>query len=284
MFPASESSTAPGPMLPAPYRVARRRRETRDTWTLELTPAHGDGLGAFAPGQFAMLYGFGVGESPISVSGTRADRLAHTIRSVGAVSAALCAARRGDMVGVRGPFGSRWPLAEIEGADVVVVAGGLGLAPLRPAIHELVAHRGRYGNMALLYGGRSPRELLYARELERWRGRLDLDVDVRVTVDSAGRGWRGRVGLVTALIADARFDPAEAVALVVGPEVMMRFTVAALLQRGLAPDRIWVSLERNMKCAIGHCGHCQLGPMFVCKDGPVFRYDRVEPLLGVRQL
>jgi NAD(P)H-flavin reductase len=233
-----------------------------------------------------MLYAFGVGEAPISVSAVEdgAERLVHTIRDVGTVTGALCRARRGEAVGVRGPFGTSWPLPEAQGADLVIVAGGIGLAPLRPVLHEAVAHRERYGDVALLYGGRSPRELLYRSELERWRGRLDVELDVQVTVDGAGSDWRGRVGVVTELMPHARFDPDHAVAMVCGPEVMMRFAVAALLERGLPPERIWISMERSMRCAIGHCGHCMLGPAFICKDGPVLRYDRIGPFAAVRRL
>jgi NAD(P)H-flavin reductase len=265
-------------MVPVSYRVARRRRETYDSWTLELEPVHA-ALDPLAPGQFAMLYAFGKGEVPISVS--RLPQV-HTIRAVGTVSAALCELRRGDVLGVRGPFGTAWPVEAAEGADVVVLAGGIGLAPLRPAIDHVLAHRERYGNVVVLYGGRSPKELLYTAELERWRGRFD--VEVGVTVDQADAGWLGRVGVVTTLIADATFDPDQTVAMLCGPEVMMRFAVVALQERGIPPETIFVSLERSMKCAIRLCGHCQLGPEFICHDGPVFTWDRVEPLLRVREL
>jgi NAD(P)H-flavin reductase len=269
----------PGAMVPTPLRVARRRRETHDTWTLELETAAGDGPAGFAPGQFAMLYAFGKGEVPISIS---ALPLVHTVRAVGAATSAICALEPGEVVGARGPFGSAWPLAEAEGRDVVVVAGGIGLAPLRPVVHHLLEHRERHGNVVVLYGGRAPAELLYTDEVAGWRARFD--VEVGVTVDRGDADWRGRVGVVTTLIPRAGFDPDNAVAMVCGPEVMMRFAVAALRERGVAAERIFVSLERSMKCAIGLCGHCQLGPAFMCKDGPVFRWDAVEPLLKVREL
>jgi NAD(P)H-flavin reductase len=270
--------------LPVPFRVTDKRRETHDTWTLRLEPAGEGTVAPFAPGQFAMLYAFGAGEVPISVSRLPGDDgvLVHTIREVGAVSAALCAAPVGNVIGVRGPFGVAWPVAEAQGRDVVLVAGGIGLAPLRPVIHELLARRDRYGQLSVLYGGRSPRELLYGDELERWAQRPD--VAVGVTVDAADGGWQGRVGVVTRLIPGARFDPARTIAMMCGPEVMMRFAAVALRDRGLGDDAIWVSLERSMKCAVGHCGHCQLGPLFVCKDGPVFRRDTVEPLMRVAEL
>ena len=270
---------------PAPYRVVDRRRETADTWTLELEPADGRRLEPFSPGQFAMLYAFGAGEVPISLSAMGDDgRLVHTIRAVGAVSSALCATEPGHTIGARGPFGTAWPVeaAEAEGADLVIVAGGLGLPPVRPVIHHAIAHRERFGEVSILYGGRSPAELVHRSEVEVWEGREDLDA--QVIVDSAGSDWRGRVGLVTKLVERARFDPAKALAMIVGPELMMRFTVAALMDRGVPADRIYVSLERSMKCATAHCGHCMIGPEFVCKDGPVFPYARVEGWLGVRRL
>ena len=270
--------------LPLPHRVTDKHRETHDTWTLRLQPLEGPATAPFAPGQFAMLYAFGAGEAPISVSavGQRDGALVHTVRAVGAVTRALCAARTGDVVGVRGPFGAPWPVAEAQGRDVVVVAGGIGLAPLRPVIHELLSRPERYGEVSVLYGGRSPRELLYVGELEQWGGRSG--VAVGVTVDAADDGWRGRIGVVTRLVAAARFDPGRTVAMMCGPEVMMRFTAAALRDRGVGDDAIWMSLERSMKCAVGHCGHCQLGPLFVCKDGPVFPGDVIEPLMRVAEL
>lgn len=277
----AEHARAAGTTVPRPFRVARRRRETRDTWTLALEPVAGASI-AVAPGQFTMLSAFGVGEAPISVSGDPAGPLVHTVRAVGAVTDAICAARPGAVLGVRGPFGNAWPLDEAAGADVVVVAGGIGLAPLRPAVHELLRRRGAFGVVAVLYGSRTPRDLLYRRELERWRGRFDLQVDV--TVDAGDRGWRGNVGVVTKLVAGARFEPPSTVALVCGPELMMRFAAAALLERGVPADRIHLSMERTMRCGVGHCGHCQLGPTLICRDGPVYRYDRLAPLLEVREL
>jgi NAD(P)H-flavin reductase len=282
--PALEAPPARVTLAPLPYRVVARRRETADTWTLELEPAGDTGLPTFSPGQFAMLYAFGAGEAPISVSGHDAASgvLTHTVRAVGPVTDALCAAEPGAQIGVRGPYGTSWPLTAAEGGDVVIVAGGLGLPPLRPAVEHVLARRERYGRVTLVYGARSPDDLVHRPDLERWRSRLDADVEV--TVDTAGRDWRGRVGVVTTLIPRASFDPRGSVALVVGPEVMMRFTVAALRDRGMPPERIHVSLERSMHCAVGLCGHCMLGPDFVCKDGPVFPYARVERWLGVARL
>lgn len=270
------------PMIPRIARVRRRRRDAPQVWTLEIEPEDGAG-DIYAPGQFNMLTAFGVGEVPISLSGDPASgRLVHTIRAVGAVSAALAKLTPGEPLGLRGPFGTGWPVEEAEGRDVVIAAGGLGLAPLRPAIYRLLAERDRYGRVVLLYGTRSPDDILFRRELESWRRRLDIDV--QVTVDHAGPGWRGHVGVVTTLMPRAEFDPADTVAMICGPEVMMRFAVAALRDAGIAEDRLYLSMERNMKCAVGFCGHCQFGPSFVCKDGPVFAYPRISPLLGLKEV
>jgi anaerobic sulfite reductase subunit B len=266
-------------MAPRPFAVTRRRKETEDTWTLELEPGGGEPL-SVAPGQFTMLYAFGIGEVPISVSGDVEGPLVHTVRAVGAVSQAICGAKRGAVLGVRGPFGNAWPVEAALGGDAIVIAGGIGLAPLRPVVYELLRHRGELGEAVLLYGSRRPAELLYTRELERWRKRLQVDV----TVDAADSSWTGKVGFVAKLVASARFDPAAASAFICGPEIMMRTSVDALLERGVAPDRIYVSMERNMQCGVGHCGHCQLGPTMICRDGPVYRWDEVEALMKVREL
>ncbi len=271
---------ASDPMMPMPHRVERLRTETDDTFTLEMEPTGGRSRFSFAPGQFNMLYVFGVGEVPISISGDPVGLkpLQHTTRVVGAVTKAMRRLKRGDVIGVRGPFGSHWPIEDATGRDLVIAAGGIGLAPLRPALYYLMAHREEYRRIVLLYGTRTPEDILYRRELERWRGKFDLEI--YVTVDRASGSWRGNVGVVTTLISRAPFDPTNAAALVCGPEVMMRFTVMELRKRGVASDCIYVSMERNMKCAVGFCGHCQYGPQFICKDGPVFRFDRIEPIFG----
>ncbi|MCG8457343.1 MAG: FAD/NAD(P)-binding protein [Holophagales bacterium] len=265
-----------------PFRVTAKKLETADTWTLRLTPVDGDDL-PFEAGQFTMVSVFGVGEAPISISGDPASPsvLVHTARAVGAVTRAITAARRGDVLGIRGPYGSRWPVEQAEGCDLVVIAGGIGLAPLRPAIHQILSRRRRYGRVILLYGARTPQDLLYRKELETWRGRFDLNVEV--TVDAAGRDWFGHVGVVTKLIPPA-FDRHHTLAMVCGPEIMMRFSAQALLGRGLPPERIHVSLERNFHCGVGMCGHCQVGPFFVCKDGPVFPYSRIDTAFKIREL
>jgi NAD(P)H-flavin reductase len=272
------------PMLPQRYRVQRVRREIPDTFTLELEPADGSGIPPFATGQFNMLYVFGVGEVPISISGNPAQPkpLVHTTRAVGTVTKAMRELKPDDVIGVRGPFGSHWPIEHAQRKDVVIVAGGIGLAPLRSAMYHIIAQREKYGKVALLYGARTSADILYRRELEHWRGRFDLEV--YITVDNATDAWHGSVGVVTKLIPRASFDPGNTIAFVCGPEVMMRFTVAEFEKRGVASEHIYISMERNMKCAVGFCGHCQYGPHFVCKDGPVFQYSRVQSLFTKREI
>jgi anaerobic sulfite reductase subunit B len=273
-------ATAPdlAPMVPRPFRVLRRVRETHDTWTLSLDPVQGEQLDV-APGQFTMLYAFGVGEVPISVS---AAPLVQTIRAVGPVSRALCASRPGTVVGVRGPFGTSWPVEEAMGSDLLIVAGGVGLPPVRPALLHALEHRADYGRVILLYGARTPADIVFRKEIEQWRSRMDLEVDV--TVDAGDEGWRGKVGVVPALIPRAAIDPDSTIAFVVGPEIMMRFTARALVDEGLPLDQIWISMERHMKCGVGLCGHCQYGPSLICRDGAVYPYPAIEPYLGVREL
>ena len=268
-------------LLPQPFQITRTRREAPGVVTIELAPP---AAFSFAAGQFNMLYAFGLGEVAISLSGDpgNVNRIVHTVRAVGSVSTALTRLRSGMTIGVRGPYGSAWPVTESEGGDIIIVAGGLGLAPLRPAIYGVLTRRERYGRVVVLYGARSPGDILFRRELEMWRRRLD--VDVTVTVDHAPADWRGNVGVVPALIPRIPVDPEHAVALVCGPEIMMRFTIDALRQRGLRTDQIYLSMERNMKCAVGLCGHCQFGPAFVCRDGPVFRFDRMAPIFNIREI
>lgn len=272
----------PATWLPTMARVVGRVRETRDTCTLTLQVP--PGMGVFHPGQFNMVTVPGYGEVAVSISGNggRPDRIEHTVRKVGAASGRIASTRVGEELGLRGPFGRGWPVEESRGRDVLVVAGGVGLAPLRPAIRYLLRNREHYGRVHVLYGARTPADMLYVRELEHWRGRFDVSVEV--TVDRAGPGWRGHVGVVTSLLPAVRLDPARTVAWVCGPEVMMRFVAAALLAQGMQDDEIYVSLERNMQCGFGVCGHCQLGPYFVCRDGPVFSYRQVAALLSIKEL
>jgi len=270
------------PMHPVPCRVRSVVRELNDTFTLDLEPPSEDW--SFAPGQFTMLYVFGVGEVPISISGDPGDpsRLVQTIRAVGPVSDALTSVSVGDVVGVRGPFGTAWPMEFAEGRDLIIMTGGIGLAPLRPAILHALEHRDRYNNVTLLYGARSADDLLFADQLQRWRGRFDLEV--LITVDYADQAWRGPVGVVTSLVGRASFDPETAVAFVCGPEIMMRFAIQELERTGITDDRLYMSMERNMKCGVGLCGHCQLGPFFVCKDGPVLSCAEMTGVCWTREV
>jgi NAD(P)H-flavin reductase len=271
------------PMIPERFRVLHSSKETSDTWTLTLEPLDRPEPFGFAPGQFNMVYAFGAGEVPISISGdpSQPNTLVHTIRAVGAATEAICRAEPGTVLGVRGPFGSDWPLEAADEADIVIVAGGVGLAPVRPIVYEVLARRDSFGRVLVLYGGRQPDQLLYADELDEWRAR---GLDVQVTVDIATQSWPGSVGVVPGLIARAGFEAGSAVAFICGPEAMMRFSADALLDRGLDPGRIYVSMERNMKCAVGRCGHCQLGPEFVCRDGPVFSYERIRHAFWIREI
>jgi len=272
------------PMLPQPYLVREVAKETPDTFSLRLEPEAGANGRSFQPGQFSMLWVFGIGELPISISGDPAlhDRLVYTVRSVGQATHSLVNQRVGDSVGVRGPFGASWPIEAARGRDVIVVAGGIGLAPLRPVIYQVLQNRKDYGRLVILYGGRSPRDLLYRKELATWARHRENQV--LVTVDYGGLSWRGHVGVVTTLFKYARLEPHRSVAMVCGPEIMMRFVMRELITQGLSRDDIYLSMERNMKCAVGLCGHCQYGPYFICKDGPIFRYEQMRPLLEKYEL
>lgn len=267
------------PMIPRVCTISNVHKETADTFTLELLKANDNSPFSFTPGQFNMIYVFGIGEAPISISGnpTNDSVLIHTTRAVGPVTQAMLKLKPGKSLGVRGPFGNGWPIAEAEGNDIVIVAGGIGLAPLRPPLYHILSHRKKYGKVVILYGARTPDDILFRRELNQWRSQFDLDVFV--TVDRASSDWRGNVGVVTTAIPGALFDAHNTVGLLCGPEVMIRYAAIELLKRGVTAEKIFVSMERNMKCAIGFCGHCQYGPEFVCKDGPVFQYSRIKDLL-----
>lgn len=271
------------PMLPIPFEVVGRMVETLDTVTLELEP-RGDAGTSFEPGQFNMVSAFGIGESAISIAGDPAapGTFVHTIRSVGAVTSALAGTTRGGVVGVRGPYGTGWPMRDAVGRDVVVVAGGIGLAPLRPAVLHLLANRADFGSILLVYGARTPADLLYRVEVEDWLVRSD--VAAGVTVDRADAGWPGDVGFVTRTLSRMRQATDRPVMMVCGPEIMMR-SVAEMGSRDITgPDDIYLSFERNMKCGIGFCGHCQYGPDFLCRQGPVLSYADVIDRLEVRDL
>ncbi|KUI30361.1 oxidoreductase [Mycobacterium sp. IS-1742] len=283
----TDAMTTPTPasaMSPVPYRVRTRIAENHDSATLCLEPV-GDPLRAPKPGEFMMLYAFGIGEVAISVSGSPTDTddaVTHTIRAVGAVSRALHDAQPGTVIGMRGPLGTDWGLDDAAGRDLVIVAGGVGLAPLRPVVLGALAERDRYGRVALIAGARSRDDFLFADELRRWAD--SGAVDVHLTVDVPVQGWPGEVGFVTEPLRRLPVRPDRTTAFLCGPEPMMRNSAAELVRKGLAPNKIRVSLERNMQCGIGWCGHCQLGPLLLCRDGPVVGYDVAEPLLQVEEL
>lgn len=286
----SSGQLGPDPWQPLPTRVLRAWRELADVVTLELESPPGF---AFQAGQFNMLYAFGVGEIPVSISSHPAtpERLLHTIRDVGAVSRALCELAPGTQLGLRGPYGAGWPISELEGRDVVVISGGLGLAPLRPAILELLRLRERFGRLCLLVGARSPADILFPADLATWQaGRA---IEVMLTVDHAPSGWsglpgvQGQVGVVTQLLHEGEFlsafDPAKTSVLSCGPDVMFRFAGRELDLLGVPRSAQYVSLERSMKCALGFCGRCQYGALLVCKQGPVVPVSRIERWQGVRE-
>ena len=273
----------PDATVPVPYRVRYRRCQTHDSVSLHLVRADGRPT-PFRPGQFAMLSTHGTGEVPISMSGdpARPETVVHTVRDVGTVTRAICRAGPGGVLGFRGPFGNGWDLDAAEGRDVVVIAGGIGFAPLRPLLFELRRHRSRFGRIAVLVGARSPSDLVHRGQLERWRA--DGALAVHVTVDHARPGWRDHVGLVTDLLPLACVDPGRTTAFVCGPELMMTVTAGALVDAGVDAGAVQVSLERNMRCGLGLCGHCQLGPVLLCRDGPILTFDRAASLLRTREL
>lgn len=282
--PESIPTSITDPMLMHPVGIRKTIWENDDTFTLTLDLDGALDNFSFLPGQFNMLYVYGMGEVAISISSdpTRAGTLDHTIHRVGTVTTALAQKKRGDVIGLRGPYGSSWPLDVARGKDVCIITGGIGLAPLRPVVYSLLKRRNEYGRIVILYGGRSPLDLLYRVELERWED--EKDVEVLVTVDRGDSSWKGHIGVVTSLLSYIKLDARNSIAYVCGPEIMMKYTVDELERRGLAPDQVYLSMERNMKCAVGFCGHCQLGPTFICKDGPVYPLPRLRPLLDRKEL
>ena len=285
MREAQTIATHADPMLPRPFRVTDRHQETPDVWTLGLAPADGFPSIRFEPAQIGMIGLPGVGEVPISFSNDASDpdRVAMTIRAAGAVTRAIVDLQPGAQVGLRGPFGEPWPLRELANRQVVIIAGGLGLAPLRSLVVRALEERERLGALTtLVYGARDRHEFLFQRDLDEWGGREDMRV--LLTVDHPDEQWTENVGVVTTLLDEAIDDPARTVAFMCGPDVMLSAVSTALTARRVPAKQIWVTMERNMKCAIGLCGHCQFGPLFLCKDGPVFRYDRIARLIGVPEV
>ena len=268
-------------MTPIPFKVRSVREELRHTFTLELEPPNGDF--EFEPGQFTMLYAFGIGEVPISISSsaTREATILQTIRRTGAVTHALGRLKSGDFVGIRGPYGTPWPMKQSRGRDLLIIGGGIGLAPLRPAIYQALENRDDYERVVVLYGTRTPDDILFETELRRWGDRTDITT--LITVDAADRGWYGAVGVVTRLIGRVGFDPVNTTAMVCGPEIMMTVTADRLMEGySMAAENIYITMERNMKCGIGVCGHCQFGSKFICTDGAVFPYSEVGHLFQIK--
>jgi NAD(P)H-flavin reductase len=251
------------------------------TYHLAFRDSSAAGAFRFRPGQFAMLYMPGVGEVPIGISGhSETDGTwSYTVRVAGNTTRGMTQLRPGDTLGLRGPFGSSWPIDGCQNADVVLVAGGMGLPPLRPVVDEILRRRQSFGRVTVIYGARTPDTLVYSGQYDAWsRG----GIDVQTTVDQAHLSWTGNVGVVPLLVDRlGSLDPQRTIMMICGPEVMTDYTVRSALARGMSVEQIWTSMERNMQCAIGLCGHCQLGPEFLCKDGPVFRYDRVAAWLNV---
>ncbi|WP_295797489.1 FAD/NAD(P)-binding protein [uncultured Microbulbifer sp.] len=271
-------------MTPEVFRVEQRREEFPGTFTLRIRGerAKNGSPAEFQPGQFNMLYAFGAGEIAISLSGSPRDRdgYVHTIRTHGFVSQALERLQAGDLLGVRGPFGCGWPLSAAKGKEVLIIAGGLGLAPLRPLIYNLLGDTQSVRNIRLFYGARRPDEMLYRDELAQWAGSMEIVQ----SVDHGDADWAGHIGVITGPLAGAELDPQNTVAFLCGPEVMMRFCIQTLTAKAVPESAIYLSMERNMKCATGHCGHCQWGPNFVCKDGPVFNFAGVQSWFNIRAL
>ncbi len=268
-------AAAPNEFVPA--RVVATKQETVDTTTLTLTgtdPAFSHGN----TGQFAMVGLPGFPPLPISISRFLPDGIELTIRGAGPATRAMCALQPGDTLGLRGPLGNNWPLERAVGRDLVIVTGGIGLAPLRPVLHAIVGDRRKFGDVKLFYGARTPADLVYRDELERW-GKRD-GIDVSLTVDRSGPEWTGRVGVVTHLFDQAAWEGSNMIAFVCGPERMMQVTSTTLAGRGVPPYRIYVTLERHMECGIGLCGHCQMGKYFVCRDGPVFSIAQLGDTFG----
>lgn len=274
---------ATNPWLPRWARIAAITHEAPGVSTYELVmdDAAASLANGFLPGQFNMLYLPGFGEAAISISSdpARTDSLGHTVRVVGNVTRALAHLHLGDQVGVRGPYGSSWPIDSCRDCDVVIACGGVGLAPLRPVVYHVIRHRAHYRRVHLLYGARTPHDLLYTSEYDAWR---TAGVEVSVTVDLGDKNWQGRIGVVPMLMDRLRLNAAQTRLFTCGPEVMMRFVILEALGRRVRREHIFMSMERNMNCALGFCGHCQLGPAFICKDGPVFTYEELEPYLHVQ--
>jgi NAD(P)H-flavin reductase len=265
--------------VPLKAKIEEIKEQTADTKTYTIRMAEGDGF-RFMPGQFNMVSILGYGEAPISISSDPGDRekFDHTIRAVGSITRYLESFRPGSEVGIRGPYGQPWPVEETRGRNVVVVAGGIGLAPLRPLIMQMFRERSSFGKIQILYGAREPSQMLFTDEFEDWQKNPGTELYLTADTISEGLEWSHNVGVVTTIFDKAGLSPKNTLVVTCGPEIMMRFVCRSLLGRGFYAPQIFLSMERRMKCGVGKCGHCQLGSSFVCKHGPVFRYDEALKL------
>jgi NAD(P)H-flavin reductase len=266
------------PLLPEPARIVEKRSFGRDihVYRLEFERRETRARFHFTPGQFNMLYVPGVGEVAISISSDPDEEtLDHTIRIVGRVTRVIAGLEVGDSLGVRGPYGNGWPLELARDQDLLFVTGGLGCAPVAGAIDYVFRRRAHYGHVTILHGVKKAADLIERERFESWR--RHPHTRVLLTSDEPDRHWRDRTGVVTELFDEIEFDPARTLLFMCGPEVMMRYAARNLGERGLTAQRMYLALERNMRCAVGLCGHCQLGPRFVCKDGPIFALPEIAP-------
>lgn len=273
-------------MIPQVAEIVEKREEAEGIYTLRvrLCDEAQRREYRFLPGQFNMLYAFGAGDVPMSIVSDPEDGnvIGHTLRTVGPVTHALGALSEGDVLGMRGPFGSHWPLEEAKGKEVLILTGGLGCAPTLGALHYLFRRREDYGPIKIVHGVKAPKDLILHRQFEAWRNYPDTEV--HLTADHSHGRWKHKVGLVTHLLTDLKLDAPNTLVMMCGPEVMMHFAIKELIWKGISSDRIYLSLERNMKCALGFCGHCQFGPQFICKDGPVLRYDRIQHFFRIKEV
>ena len=262
------------PYLPKWAQISRIEDLTGTEKLFEMHLVSGEPLG-HNPGQFVELSVMGIGEAPISISSAprKTNSFELAIRKVGNLTNAVHGLIVGDTVGIRGPFGTHFPVEETRGKNILFVAGGIGLVPMRSFIHFVLEHREEYGEVTILFGTRNPSERLFLDELEQWRKRKDIRY--LETVDRADQGWNGHVGVITTLFPKIDVDPSKTYCVIVGPPVMYRFAILEAKAKGIPDSQIFLSLERRMKCGLGKCGHCQINHFYVCQDGPVFRYTDI---------
>ena len=269
--------------LSHPATIIARRQESSTIFTLQTRFVEQDSLPhpvEFYPGQFNMLYLYGVGEVAISIASDPADKshLSHTIRAVGRVTKAMQALQPGEQIGIRGPYGQGWPLKRAEGKDIVIITGGLGCAPTVSVINYILARRQQYGTVTILQGVKHSEDFIFRKQYALWQ--KAPNTEVHIAADQAGPKWPWLIGYVTEMIGSLSMNPDKTIVMMCGPEMMMRAAIGALLKKGISEAAIYLSMERNMACGVGHCGHCQYGGLFVCKDGPVFAYPIIKALFS----